>query len=194
MSKSVRRHAMMAVMLGTALSTLAPSASAAVVQENVAVRDLSRYCVACWRNAGVPVDRWSDCTQEVLCELLERVPLEEWGAVLSGPDESKRELIRVVDLVKKRVQREKKWAPLDVEQAPAGASDTGEIRHEREAVRSASQSLLTARQRLILERSAEGFAIREIASELKMPTSRVSDEKYKAIRKLHDHFVQGSMS
>ena len=191
MGKSVRRHAMMAVMLGTALSALAPSASA---REDVAVRDLSRYCVACWRNAGVPVDRWSDCTQEVLCELLERVPLEEWGAVLSGPDESRRELIRVVDLVKKRVQREKKWAPLDVEQAPAGTAEGGELGHEREAVRSASQSLLTARQRLILERSAEGFAVREIASELKMPTSRVSDEKYKAIRKLHDHFVEGSKS
>jgi DNA-binding CsgD family transcriptional regulator len=191
MSKSIRRHAMMAVMLGTALSTLTPSASAG---EDLAVRDLSRYCVACWRNAGVPVDRWNDCTQEVLCELLERVPLDAWGAVLAGPEDNRREFIRVVDLVKKRVQREKKWAPLEPEQAPADIAANGELRHEREAVRSAAQSLLTARQRLILERSAEGFAVREIASELKMPTSRVSDEKYKAIRKLHDHFVEGSMS
>jgi DNA-binding CsgD family transcriptional regulator len=191
MSKSVRRHAMMAVMLGTALSALAPSASA---REDVAVRDLSRYCVASWRNAGVPVDRWSDCTQEVLCELLERVPLDQWGAVLAGPDENRREFIRVVDLVKKRVQREKKWAPLDSEQARDKGSECGDLRQEREEIRSASQALLTARQRLILERSAEGFAIREIASELKMPTSRVSDEKYKAIRKLHDHFLEGSKS
>ena len=192
MSKSVRRHAMMAVMLGTALSALAPSASAA--REDVAVRDLSRYCVACWRNAGVPVDRWNDCTQEVLCELLERVPLDAWGAVLAGPDENRREFIRVVDLVKKRVQREKKWAPLDPEQAPDASSERGDLRQEREEIRSAAQTLLTARQQLILERSAEGFAIREIASELKMPTSRVSDEKYKAIRKLHDHFLEGSKS
>jgi DNA-directed RNA polymerase specialized sigma24 family protein len=126
----------------------------------------------------------------VLCELLERVPLEDWSDVLSGPDEKKRELIRVVDLVKKRFQREKKWAPLDSDPVrdPDG-SEPGDVRHDREAVRSAANSLLTARQRLILERSAAGFAVREIASELKMPTSRVSDEKYKAIRKLHDHFV-----
>jgi hypothetical protein len=190
MKKPIRRHAMMAVMLGTALSTMTSSASAATVAEDVAVRDLSRYCVACWRNAGVPVDRWSDCTQEVLCELLERVPLDEWGTVLTGSEEKRREFIRVVDLVKKRTQREKKWAPLESD--PTGRDEGGDLGPQREAIRSASQALLTARQRLILERSAEGFAVREIASELKMPTSRVSDEKYKAIRKLHDHFVSKS--
>ena len=133
MSKSVRRHGMMAVMLGTALS-IAPSASAATVAQDSAVRDLSRYCVACWRNAGVPVDRWSDCTQETLCELLERVPLEEWSTVLTGSEEKRRELIRVIDLVKKRFQREKKWAPLDDEHArnPKGDGDAG---HDREAIR-----------------------------------------------------------
>jgi RNA polymerase sigma factor (sigma-70 family) len=186
-SKKARRNGMMAVMLGTALTAFAPSLASA---DEGAVRDLSRYCTACWRNARLPIDRWSDCTQEVFCRLLQRVPLEEWGAVLKGPEENKRrELFRVIDLVKKRVQREKKWSPLE----PGAASDDSsqyeaDLRETREQVQSAAASVLTPRQQLILRRSAEGCGVAEIASELKLPASRISDEKYKAIRRLQDYF------
>jgi DNA-directed RNA polymerase specialized sigma24 family protein len=38
--------------------------------------------------------------------------------------------------------------------------------------------------------SFEGWSVHDIAHELRVPPERVSDEKYKAIRKLRDHFQQ----
>ena len=96
---------MVAMVLGTALSALGGEASAQTVN------DLSRYCTACWRNARLPADCWTDCTQEVLVRLLERVPPQEWGRTLQAEGEERREFLRAIDTVKKRVQRCRKWVP-----------------------------------------------------------------------------------
>src|SRR3954452_17893867 len=95
-----RRTGMMAVMLSTALTALS-SGPAQADYSPAALRDVSRYCVACWRNAGVPADRWDDCTQEVLCRLMQRVPIRDWEHMLAGSDTERREFHRVFDLVKK---------------------------------------------------------------------------------------------
>src|SRR5881394_3647345 len=72
-----------AMVLGTALTALGPSVLQAASQDGApAVADLSRYCTACWRNARLPVDTWGDCTQEVLCRLLQRVPMDAWDRTL----------------------------------------------------------------------------------------------------------------
>src|SRR5438046_1575060 len=101
------RPYMMAMVLGTALSAMSPAlAQAYAGQENVpAVADLSRYCTACWRNARLPIDTWNDCTQEVLCRLLQSLPMESWPQTLHVESEEHRELVRAVDAVKKRTQR-----------------------------------------------------------------------------------------
>src|SRR6266699_2680686 len=83
---------MMAMLLGTALSTL------------------SRYCTVCWRNARLPADSWNDCTQEVLCRLLQRVPTDAWDRALKAESDEHREFVRAIDAVKKRTQRSKKWS------------------------------------------------------------------------------------
>jgi DNA-binding CsgD family transcriptional regulator len=178
----MNRQTVMAMVLGTALTALSTTPASA---EETAVRDLSRYCIACWRNAGVPIDRWADCTQEVFCNLLQRLPKAEWGLVLVGaPDEERRrEFLRVVDLVKKRVQREKRADPLDphVLADPRGTDDLQDVREEVWAV---ANEVLTPRQQHILSRCADGYSVADIATELKIPAQRVSDEKYKAIQKL----------
>src|SRR5262249_40533637 len=56
-----RRHYVVAMVLGTALTALgAPQARAAEAPETTAraVNDVSRYCTACWRNARLPPDCW----------------------------------------------------------------------------------------------------------------------------------------
>src|SRR3954454_10280975 len=99
-----------AMVLGTALTALGPSALQAAQTDNPpAVNDVSRYCTACWRNARLPVDTWGDCTQEVLCRLLQTVPMEAWGRTLKVESEEPRELVRAIDAVKKRTQRQKRW-------------------------------------------------------------------------------------
>ena len=46
--------------------------------------------------------------------------------------------------------------------------------------------MLSERQQRIVRLSFEGWSVHEIAAELRTPPERVSDEKYKAIRKLRD--------
>jgi RNA polymerase sigma factor (sigma-70 family) len=65
------------------------------------------------------------------------------------------------------------------------------LAEDREAVRQAAADLLSPRQQRILQRSFEGCSIHEIAAELDLPAARVSDEKYKAVRKLRDRLCTG---
>jgi DNA-directed RNA polymerase specialized sigma24 family protein len=180
----LNRQTVMAMALGAALTAWSASPASA---EDVAVRDLSRYCTACWRNAGLPIDRWADCTQEVFCQLLQRLPRAEWTLVLHGPDEERRrEFLRVVDLVKKRVQRERRLDPIDPH-AVADPRGVDPWQDSREEVWSVATEILTPRQQHILARCADGYSVADIATELKLPAQRVSDEKYKAIQKLGEH-------
>ncbi len=182
-----RRPYVMAVVLGTALTALGGAPATAAPPETTlrAVNDLSRYCTTCWRNARLHPDVWTDCTQEVLSRLLERVEPDGWGRLLRDDSEERREFLRAIDAVKKRSQRGKRFAP----EPAAGVADRRdlhrrEVADEREAVDQASAELLSERQQRIMRLSFEGWSVHEIAAELRTPPERVSDEKYKAIRKL----------
>jgi RNA polymerase sigma factor (sigma-70 family) len=190
--QSGRHKYLVAMVLGTALSALGTTPGlAAETSENTvrAVTDISRYCTTCWRNARLHPDSWTDCTQEVFSRLLERVNPDAWGRVLQAEGEERREFLRAIDAVKKRTQRSRKWSAGIVE-AVADSREQHERRlaDDREAVRQAAAELLTPRQQRILQLSFEGWSVQEIAQELQTPPERVSDEKYKAVRKLREHF------
>jgi len=185
---------MMAVVLGTALTTMSPVAAAAVEvagpQEKV-IADLSRYCTTCWRNARLPVHTWGDCTQEVFRRLLERLPTDSWSRVLKGEGEERKEFVRAIDAVKKRTQRARKFSDqLDgvADGSGAGRRETAE---QRALVQEAATEVLTPRQQRILQMSFEGWTVQDMAAEMGLPPERVSDEKYKAVRKLRGHLSEG---
>jgi RNA polymerase sigma factor (sigma-70 family) len=52
----------------------------------------------------------------------------------------------------------------------------------------AAAELLSPRQRRLLDMTADGWSVPEIAAELGTTVERVSDEKYKAIKKLQHYF------
>ncbi len=178
------------MLLGTALTAMAPDTAQAKTETIPAVADLSRYCTACWRNARLPVDTWGDCTQEVLCRLLRTVPMESWPATLRIDSAEHRELVRAIDAVKKRTQRQKRWSSqaLDLV-ADRRENHQRDLDEQRAAVDRAAGELLTERQRGILRLSFEGWSVQEIGRKLHLPPERVSDEKYKAIRKLRAHLA-----
>jgi RNA polymerase sigma factor (sigma-70 family) len=184
----LRRNVFAAVVLGTALSTLGSATSAAAPQTAQAINDISRYCSVCWRNARLHPDSWTDCTQEVFSRLMERVTPDAWDRVLQDEGEERRELVRAIDAVKKRTQRGRKWSNGLVDTV-ADRRDLHErhVADQRAAVRQAAEEVLSARQQRILQMSFEGWSVHEIADELQTPAERVSDEKYKAIRKLREH-------
>jgi RNA polymerase sigma factor (sigma-70 family) len=186
------RPAVMAMVLGTALTALTPATSVAAPVEPAArvVADLGRYCTACWRNERLPVDLWGDCTQEVFRRLLERVPATQWGQLLALDTPERRELVRAIDAVKKRTQRSKRWTSNTLETvADAQESHRRDLDDDLAIVQQAAAKLLSARQQKILELSFEGWSVQDIAAELHAPAERISDEKYKAIRKLRAHLA-----
>ncbi len=189
---SQSRSLMVAVVLGTAFSAggghaaPAPDTSAGDPSAD-AIRDITRYCQVCWRNARLPADRWPDCTQQVFTRLLERVAADQWAGLLKDDgSDARREFLRAVDAVKKRTQRARKFADLSPDHADPRNTDTMR-RDQREELDQAAEAVLSTRQRQIVELSATGWAVPEIAAELGTTAERVSDEKYKAIRKLRAH-------
>jgi RNA polymerase sigma factor (sigma-70 family) len=184
--QSKRKRCVVAMVLGTALSTLgAASGLAASETELRTVNDISRYCTACWRNARLDPDSWTDCTQEVFCRLLERVDPDAWDLLLKAEGEERREFLRAIDTVKKRSQRARKWTASQIDSLPDRYDlHEQQLGEQREAVRQAAAELLTPRQQRVLQMSFEGWSVHDIAAKLDLPPERVSDEKYKAVRKL----------
>jgi RNA polymerase sigma factor (sigma-70 family) len=188
-----RRKCMVAMVLGTALSALGASAPVVARPEvpPQTITNLSRYCTACWRNARIPADYWSDCTQEVFRRLLERLAPATWDQALGSDGQERQELLRAIDAVKKRTQRGLKLAPRPtLLVADHRARQERQRAEEREAIAHWARQLLTPRQQRIVQLSLEGWSVQDIARALHLRPERVSDEKYKAIRKLRAHFLQ----
>jgi RNA polymerase sigma factor (sigma-70 family) len=159
------------------------------------IRSIQRYCTTCWSNARIDPGLWEDCTQEVCVRLLEKVRDGlNWSGLLESGEPGaespeRRELIRVVDAVRKKVQRSKRYLPLDdVVNSPSAPVATDGDHTERyalaELLRTARDKVLTPRQDKIIELWSHGAGIAEIAREIGLKVAQVSDEKYKAICKL----------
>jgi RNA polymerase sigma factor (sigma-70 family) len=180
----VSRRLMAAVVAGTALSAVGSEAKASGPAPE-AVTDISKYCQVCWRNARLHPDSWPDCTQEVLVRLLQTVEPDKWSGLLKQDEnDDRREFLRAIDAVKKRTQRARKTSGLvdevaDRRNAPEAARN--ELHEELEKI---SHKVLSQRQQQILRLTCDGWSVPEIADELSTSVERVSDEKYKAIRKL----------
>lgn len=185
-SRSIRQSApaMTALVIGLAALT-------ANARESDLVRDIQRYCTVCWKNAHLDPSLWDDCTQEVCVRLLgkARDGQLDLNLVLADDTPERRELVRAIDMVRKRVQRSKKYQPLD-ETAPSFTSDDDRNRLELgEILEAARRAVLSPRQDRIVELWTRGWTVPEIAESLALNPARVSDEKYKALRKLERHLA-----
>jgi RNA polymerase sigma factor (sigma-70 family) len=178
-----RPYVMAAVVLGTALSAFGSTQAASPVS-GPTIDNLTRYCTACWRNARIDPDQWTDCTQDVFCRLLDRVTLDRWNDMLKVEGEDRREFLRAIDAVKKKSQRARRHVYGMTESLADGhGTYEQDLQEKREAIERASGNL-NPRQRAIIGYSFDGWTVHEISKKLLIPVERVSDEKYKAIQKL----------
>jgi len=92
--------------------------------------------------------------------------------------------MRAIDAVKKRTQRSRKYAAIAADPAGRNPSDSPHG-DDWEQIDNAAKRLLSERQQRILQLSRDGWSVPEMAVELATTPERISDEKYKAIRKLH---------
>lgn len=160
------------------------------------IRSIQKYCTTCWSNARLDPGLWEDCTQEVCVRLWGKMKdgLITWSGILdSSAGENSpehRELKRVVDAVRKQAQRLKRYLPIeaatDTELGSTNPveSDPAESFAVADLLRTARDKVLTPRQDKIIELWANGLGIPEIAREIGLKVAQVSDEKYKAMRKL----------
>ena len=120
LAQSLRTSRASAMALVMGLAALTAQAS-----ESDLVHDIQRYCAVCWRNARLDPGVWDDCTQEVCCRLLGKARAGELdlNLVLADDTLERRELVRAIDMVRKRVQRARKFQPLDDHLTPGPDHD-----------------------------------------------------------------------
>ena len=174
-----------AVVLATSLGS-----ATAEAKESRAIESIDRYCQASWRNARIAPQDWEECTQQTFAELLDRVSRDRWSEAIEDKESSeRRELNRSIWRIAQRWRRAPRprhgSTELLAAQSPSPQKDTDEpnLDDVRQAISSADTGL-SARQQDVIQRWIDGNTVAEIAADLDLPPARVSDEKYKAIRKL----------
>ena len=159
------------------------------VQESRAVEQIERYCASSWRTARIPPGEWTECSQQVFVELLERIKRKRLAtSIQDGDSVERRELKRAIWRVIKRWVRQVRHVPLTTAgdcEADEGVAEASEetTREQRETVLKIATDL-TPRHQKILRWTMDGISVSEIARRLNISSARVSDEKYRAIQKI----------
>jgi len=165
-----------------AMAAAVGSSALASPAEANTINQIERYCTVSWRNAGIAQQDWSDCTQQALQELLEKVSSNQLQVAMQNREsQERRELNRTVWRTIKRWQRAPRPAQLE-ENFARGTCDSQQDAWDE--VMTAARQHLSERQTRILELTREGWQAHEIADALDITPARASDEKYKAIRTL----------
>ena len=176
----------------TVAAGLVVAAVCGSVSEAGTIEKIERYCRTSWRNAGIHQQEWSDCTQQALHRLLERVRNAGLEPAINVPDSpERRELNRSIWATVQRWRRRPRTASLN-DDAQDMTDERGDrnLQHKQAYARTllASPEIsLTNTQRRILSLWLDGRSVAEIGRHLGMPAPRVSDQKYKAIAKLREH-------
>ena len=94
-------------------------------------------------------------------------------------------------MVRKRVQRTRRHLAIDEHSTPGPDLDRrGRERRELGEILEAARARgAVPRQDRIVELWTRGWTVPEIGQALDLPVARVSDEKYKALRKLERHLA-----
>ncbi len=166
----------------------ADAAQAQQLHESRVIEQIESYCVTSWRNAKIPRAEWSDCSQEVFADLLERVSRKRLSkAILDCDSLERRQLNRAIWRATKRWLRRVRHVSLGGSDCPDPTTTVRSYLEEEvaklDAVRRAAEQL-TPRQQRILCWSFDGQSIGSISERLGIPPARVSDEKYRAIQKI----------
>lgn len=193
MSKSVRRCLSVAT---CALAVSAPGNGPSGIDDQAqAIHNIGRYCTSSWINAGIQRQEWPDCTQQVLCGLLERISADQLPKAVQNRDSSeRRELNRSIWRIVQRWKRRRHYLSLtdrpNVADRTTGGSQmepAGELLDEVRTFISRSKRF-SDRQRSIMQHWLAGMSVAEISQRLNLPPARVSSEKHKGLRKLRQEW------
>ena len=166
------------------------------------VEDLARYLNTAWRRAGIPPQKFDDCSQSVFMTLLENYGREQFdGLVREVPDrgiagvfrpetESGKEFYRAIDAAKKRAQRERSLSSLDAPEDFGVSMPADEWGEARADLREAMDQVLTPREADLIRSLLAGEDAGEIAGRWGVAPKTVLNEKSRVLQKLRDHFSE----
>ena len=161
-------------------------------QESQIVAGIQNYCAKSWHNANIPRAEWSDCSQQVLTELLQRITRRQLSRAILIPDSTERiELKRAIWRIVQRWIRAVRHVQLSAVDCPdprTTESLTGE-ENRISLIMEVAANQLSPRQYRILRLLCEGRTVREISKSLQISPRQVSDEKYRSIKKIRRHFT-----
>ena len=158
---------------------------------------LDRYLTRSWQRAGLSPQVYEDSSQAVYTTMLQQLgrarfdsmvqDVGRWGVreVLSKETAEGIDFFRAVDMVKKRVQRERAYQPLDDVVAVADG-DASETKDWRDALREAIDHALTPREAGLIQDSLMGKTPAEIALDWGVAPKTVSNEKTRVLNKLRE--------
>ena len=160
------------------------------LSESEIVQQIQRYCTVSWRNANVPRAEWCDCSQQLFCELLQRVHRRHLElAIAQDESDERRELNRAIWRIIKRQRRSDARSMLPMSgRDPSHSARAKEVDDLLADVIHIGKHALSARQLCIVQMASEGYTIADIASHLGIPVARASDEKYRSIQRIREIF------
>jgi DNA-binding CsgD family transcriptional regulator len=188
LGRAVPRRAMLAVVAGVlcGLLVVQEARAADLPAIDSAVQQIQKYCSTSWRNARVSSSEWSDCTQQVFAELLGVVSPQRLERIFRLPkSEERRHLERAIWRVAKRTTRVRRTPQVDrwvYQRSPTVEPDFGTIDDALEA----AELSLSPRQLQIIRMVLDGHSVRAIAQSMGLRPAQVSDEKYRAMRRLRE--------
>lgn len=181
------------------------TSATAEVEIEQGLSQLEKYLNRAWYRAGIPAQSHDDCTQAVYATLLQQVGRDRFESLLDDVGHSgikdvfNREtaegtsFFRAVDMVKKRVQRERVHQSLDAAEALASRSQ-GETDEWRSALHEAIDRSLTPREASLINDTLMGKTPAEIALLWGVAAKTVSNEKTRVIQKLRGALLAPSLA
>ena len=179
--------------LASGAAASAVAAATCVLDQSQVLKRIDAYCRRSWQNARISRDDWADCTQDVYLRVLDSLGMDRLQLALDDQEsDERRELNRAIWATSQRRKRATRTATLPEFEIEDVRTDpwpdlVGEVQQVQSVI-SSGDARLSETQSAVIERWSSGESISDIANTLKISPSRVSDEKYKAIRKLRQHF------
>jgi RNA polymerase sigma factor (sigma-70 family) len=167
---------------------------------------LNKYLSRTWQRAGLPVGLHEDSSQAVYANLLQvlgRAQFDDlvgevghWGIreVFSRETSEGVTFFRVVDMVKKRMQREKVHQSLDAVDVPARQTDQANTATLRTALQDAIDQSLSPREAALIQDTLMGMTPAEIAQRWGVTPKTVSNEKSRVLAKLREALVDHELN
>ena len=167
---------------------------------------LNKYLSRTWYRAGLPAQLHEDSSQAVYATLLQVLgraqfdnlvgEVGHWGIrdVFSRETSEGITFFRAVDMVKKRMQREKVHQSLDSIDVPSPQADQGNTAALRAALQDAIDHNLSPREAALIKDTLMGMTPAEIALRWGVAPKTVSNEKTRVLQKLREVLVDHEMN